>query len=124
MAKPKLPKKTNGVKETTPTNNAVPSPPVAVAMSDTTLASSETAAAIAETQQAETPTTVTRKAAPKPEIVKTEPRAKLVPINLEDEIRRLAYLLSERRGFEPGHDAEDWLTAEREVRQRYHQHSA
>jgi hypothetical protein len=47
-----------------------------------------------------------------------------VPINLEDEVRRLAYLLSERRGFEPGHETEDWLTAEREVRQRYHQQSA
>jgi hypothetical protein len=47
-----------------------------------------------------------------------------LPINLEDEIRRLAYLMAERRGFEPGHEADDWLTAEREVRQRYHQYSA
>jgi hypothetical protein len=60
----------------------------------------------------------------KPTIVKTETRPNVVPINLEDEVRRLAYLLSERRGFEPGHEAEDWLTAEREVRQRYHQQSA
>ena len=74
------------------------------------------------TANGETPNTATRKIARKPEIVRTEPRANLVPINLEDEIRRLAYLLSERRGFEPGHDAEDWLAAEREVRQRYHQH--
>jgi len=118
MAKPKLPKKTNGVKETTPTNNPVPT-------SDATLATTETVAApVAETQKTEASKTATRKTARKPEIVKTEPRANLVPINLEDEIRRLAYLLSERRGFEPGHDAEDWLAAEREVRQRYHQHSA
>jgi len=60
----------------------------------------------------------------KPEIVKKDARANLVPINLDDEIRRLAYLLSERRGFEPGHDAEDWLNAEREVLARYHQQSA
>jgi hypothetical protein len=60
----------------------------------------------------------------KPEIVKSETRSNLVPINLEDEIRRLAYLLSERRGFEPGHEAEDWLSAEREVLDRYHQQSA
>jgi hypothetical protein len=60
----------------------------------------------------------------KPEILKTEPRSNLVPINLEDEIRRLAYLLSERRGFQPGHENEDWLSAEREVLQRYHQQSA
>jgi hypothetical protein len=43
---------------------------------------------------------------------------------LDDEIRQLAYLLSERRGFESGHEAEDWLAAEREVMQRYRQHSA
>jgi hypothetical protein len=43
---------------------------------------------------------------------------------LEEEVRRLAYLLAERRGFEPGHEAEDWITAEREIHQRYHQQSA
>jgi hypothetical protein len=61
---------------------------------------------------------------PKPTLVKGEPRANLVPINLEDEIRRLAYLLSERRGFVPGHENEDWLAAEHEVRERYHQSPA
>jgi hypothetical protein len=66
----------------------------------------------------------TSKSSRKPIIVKSETRPNVVPINLEDEIRRLAYLLSERRGFEPGHEAEDWLTAEREIRQRYHQQSA
>ncbi len=60
----------------------------------------------------------------KPEIVKKDTRANLVPINLDEEIRRLAYLLSERRGFEPGHEAEDWMKAEREIRERYHQQSA
>jgi hypothetical protein len=64
----------------------------------------------------------------KPTIVASKPRidgrANLVPINVDDEIRRLAYLMSERRGFEPGHDAEDWLKAEREIRERYHQQSA
>ena len=68
--------------------------------------------------------TVRKKVTAKPEIVKNEIRANLVPINIDDEIRRLAYLLSERRGFEPGHEAEDWFAAEREIRQRYHQHSA
>ena len=66
----------------------------------------------------------TRKSTRRPVIVKSETRPNIVPINLEDEIRRLAYLLSERRGFEPGHEAEDWIAAEREVRHRYHQHSA
>lgn len=64
-----------------------------------------------------------KKSARKPEIVKTESRSNLVPINLEDEIRCLAYLMSERRGFEPGHETEDWLAAEHEIRERYHQQS-
>jgi len=55
---------------------------------------------------------------------RSEVRSNVVPINLEDEIRQLAYLLSERRGFEPGHENEDWLRAEQEILQRYRQHSA
>lgn len=55
---------------------------------------------------------------------KIEVRRNVVPINVEDEIRKLAYLLSERRGFVPGHEREDWLAAEREVMQRYRQHTA
>jgi Protein of unknown function (DUF2934) len=31
------------------------------------------------------------------------------------EIARMAYLLSEARGFAPGHELEDWLMAEREI---------
>jgi Protein of unknown function (DUF2934) len=58
------------------------------------------------------------------EIVKPDPRANIVPINLEDEIRKLAYEFSARRGFIPGYENEDWLAAEREIRQRYHQRSA
>lgn len=85
----------------------------------------EAAAAVAPTAvlSEETPLKAKR-TTPKPTIVKTEPRANIVPINLEEEIRRLAYLMSERRGFEPGHEAEDWLAAEHEIRQRYHQHTA
>jgi len=48
--------------------------------------------------------TVRKKTAARPEIVRTDLRATIVPINLEDEIRRLAYLLAERRGFQPGHE--------------------
>jgi hypothetical protein len=78
------------------------------------------------------------KIAPKPrklEVVKAEPRKNvvvpinqtpinMVPINLEDEIRRRAYELYLQRGPASGSEAEDWLTAEREVHQRYHQQSA
>lgn len=67
---------------------------------------------------------VRKKTAAKPEIVRSDSRATIVPINLEDEIRRLAYLLAERRGFEPGHESDDWFAAEQEIRQRYHQYSA
>jgi hypothetical protein len=63
------------------------------------------------------------KTAPEPrklEMVKTEPRKNVVvPIKLEDEIRRRAYELYVQRGSVSGSEAEDWLTAEREVRQRY-----
>jgi len=54
------------------------------------------------------------------EVVKTDSR-RVIPINLEDEIRRRAYELYLQRGTGSGSEAEDWLTAEREVRQRYHQ---
>lgn len=38
------------------------------------------------------------------------------PIDLEDQIRRRAYELYEERGRTPGHENEDWLRAEREIR--------
>ncbi len=47
----------------------------------------------------------------------------MVPINLEDEIRRRAYELYQQRGGAPGSEAQDWLAAEREVRQRYNSSS-
>jgi hypothetical protein len=58
------------------------------------------------------------------EFVKNESRKNLVPINLEDEIRKRAFELYQLRGAGSGSEAEDWLTAEREVRQRYRQQSA
>ena len=73
------------------------------------------------------------KVAPEPRklgVVKTEPRKNtsapinLVPINLEDEIRRRAYELYQQRGTASGSEAEDWLTAEREIIQRYRKQSA
>ena len=52
---------------------------------------------------------------------KTDSQANVLPINLEDEIRRRAYELSQHRGFASGHETEDWLQAESEVLQRYRQ---
>lgn len=106
MAKPRVPKKTNGDAGVT----------AAEAVS-TALPATEAAAAEPVIKE-------TRKSLRKPTIVRTDGRPNIVPINVEEEIRRLAYLMSERRGFEPGHETEDWLAAEHEVRQRYHQHSA
>ena len=48
-----------------------------------------------------------------------EPRRDPVPVNnLEDEIRLRAYELYLERGETPGHESEDWLIAEQEVRSR------
>jgi hypothetical protein len=41
------------------------------------------------------------------------------PADLEAEIRLRAFELFEQRGCEPGRDAQDWLAAEREVRDRH-----
>lgn len=102
MAKPKVPKKSNGDAVT----------PV------------EASAAAIESRLTETGSPELKKSVRQPAIVKGEARATVVPINLDEEIRRLAYLMSERRGFEPGHETDDWLAAEHEVLQRYRQHSA
>jgi hypothetical protein len=66
------------------------------------------------------------KLAPSPEVRPTETKkyAPPTPINVENEIRRRAYELSEQRGFVPGHENDDWFIAEKEVMARYRQHSA
>lgn len=104
MAKPKFPKKPNG-------NTVIP--PAGTASSTP-----------AEQEAVETAQPEAKRSARKPSIVKSEARSNVLPINLDEEIRRLAYLMSERRGFEPGHETEDWLAAEHEIRQRYRQQSA
>ena len=112
MPKPRVPKKASDVTSVTPT----------AASSNAVHASETNGNGAAPNNGAKK--TVRKRMAAKPGIVKSDLRATLVPINLEEEIRRLAYLMAESRGFEPGHEADDWLAAEREVRQRYHQYSA
>ena len=51
----------------------------------------------------------------------TDIRKNVVPINLEDEIRRRAYEIFEERGSVPGNEHEHWVQAEREVLARYQQ---
>jgi Protein of unknown function (DUF2934) len=125
MPKTKFPKKTNGVEQVNA--NATPAPKNDINLDPQIVAKpaegATTPASAAKPWEAETKTAATNKVR-KPEIVKSETRKNLVPINLEDEIRRLAYLLSERRGFQAGHETEDWLAAEHEVLERYHQHTA
>ena len=58
------------------------------------------------------------------EVRKVDSRKNVVPINLEDEIRRRAYELYEQRDPGAGSEADDWFAAEREVMQRYRQQSA
>jgi len=58
------------------------------------------------------------------EVPRPDSRPHVLPFNLENEIRRRAYELSEQRGFSAGHETEDWLAAEREVLQRYRQQTA
>ncbi len=50
-----------------------------------------------------------------------EVKKNVVPINLDDEIRRRAYELYEERKGAPGNEQEDWLRAESEVLARYQQ---
>jgi hypothetical protein len=119
MAKTKVSKKTTDESVVKPVTTTTDAAPAAPALETAATEPKPSAKKIVSQPAAESETSK-----PKPTLVKSEPRANLVPINLEDEIRRLAYLMSERRGFAPGHENEDWLAAEYEVRQRYHQQSA
>ena len=48
-------------------------------------------------------------------VAQLAPAAASVP-SLEEQIRQRAYQIYEQRGCEHGHDVEDWLMAERELR--------
>jgi DUF2934 family protein len=58
---------------------------------------------------------------PSPISVVPETRKNVVPISMEDEIRRRAYEIYLERGDVDGDQNDDWITAEREVRARYQQ---
>ena len=118
MARTKTPK-TKGV--TGQVSTPSPENPVVHAVPE---ANAQTAGTAVEKTANANKVATPKSSVPKLETVKTEPRRNVVPINLEEEIRRLAYLMSERRGFEPGHEHEDWVAAENELRQRYRQQTA
>jgi len=123
MAKPRVPRKGKeaDVKQASTITNT---PPLVTSVKPEFAQPTVAAVATPDAAKLEVKKPESRPMTRKPEIVKSEGRANLLPINLEEEVRRLAYLFSERRGFESGHETEDWLNAEREVRQRYHQQSA
>jgi hypothetical protein len=50
------------------------------------------------------------------EVARTTLTATAETPNIEEEIRRRAYELFEARGGEDGHELEDWLRAEEEIR--------
>ena len=56
-------------------------------------------------------------AAPKSDGPLLHGEAPIDPSAREVLIREAAYYQAERRGFQPGHELEDWLTAEREFDQ-------
>ena len=65
----------------------------------------------------------TRPKARKTKKALSEVRKNVVPINLDEEIRRRAYELWEQCGYQPGHEHEHWLNAEQEILSRYSQES-
>jgi hypothetical protein len=46
------------------------------------------------------------------------------PLEVEEAVRRRAYEFYEQRGYVDGHDVEDWLIAEQEVRGTLRQRAA
>ncbi len=51
-------------------------------------------------------------------VTRTKPLATAEAPNLEEQIRKRAYELFEGRGREEGHEIEDWLGAEEEIKGR------
>ena len=46
--------------------------------------------------------------------------APMDPDKLKAMVTERAYLKAEKRGFEPGHELDDWLEAEKEVCNQFH----
>jgi hypothetical protein len=58
----------------------------------------------------------TRKPVAKSTTRKTRPAEQPPPEDLRHRIERTAYFKAQARGFAPGYELQDWLEAEREVR--------
>jgi hypothetical protein len=133
MPKAKSPSSGKTSRATTKDQAATPSPVVPDGNPVTANVTATAAAPAKEVQPKEVQAEAVKVEAPaetkkfelhKNEARSNETRNKVVPINVEDEIRRRAYELSQQRTYGAGNPAEDWLAAEREVMQRYRQQRA
>ncbi len=121
-------KSTSGSKTTrTKPNNAVTNDPTSTSAPANTPEVKVVAAGTTPAEAVAEPKTILEPR--KMEVVKSEPRKNVVPINripvnLDDEIRRRAFEIFQQRGNAPGSESEDWLAAERDVRKRYQLQSA
>ncbi len=61
-----------------------------------------------------------RKATPKPDskAENNKARASYAPEEMRRQIEEAAYYRAKQRGFEPGHELDDWIEAESEVMRR------
>lgn len=63
-----------------------------------------------------------RRATPKPDskaVMESSARGTQAPEEVRRRIEEAAYYRAKQRGFEPGHELEDWIEAESEVMQRH-----
>ena len=65
-----------------------------------------------------TPQKAAPRITPKPSSFTGEGRADVSPDELRKLISEAAYYRAKQRGFEPGHELEDWIQAEAEVMRR------
>jgi len=70
---------------------------------------------MAETKERRKTPRKTNAATPKPD---SNPRAEASAEEIRKLIAEAAYYRAKQRGFEPGHELEDWVQAESEVRRR------
>jgi hypothetical protein len=123
-------KSTSGKGRTGKTQAEIPTPaavPNVNAASATELSTTEIkpeAAAIAAAIKPAKPSEAIPETKSETKMFEVRKTKNVVPINLEDEIRRRAYELYQQRQPGAGSEADDWFTAEREVMQRYHQQTA
>jgi hypothetical protein len=59
-----------------------------------------------------------RRKAPRKPAAKPDVKAAYEPEDMRRQIEEAAYYRAKQRGFEPGHELEDWVQAESEVMQR------